>query len=510
MRTSFGVLPLLLLASLVTLTGCRTSSDSPVIPANAADLVIQSPPGTPRPPFSFSREDERLLDEVQQGAFWWMYDACDPTTGLTRDRSSASYSSIASIGFHLAALPIGVERGWITRRQGFDRALRILKTLEKTPRKEGLFYHFIDGTTAQIPPGSPEDAVSTIDSALLLSGMIVASSYFGGEVATLADRFVEDVNWTFFVDPQAEQPHWRGFISLAWKPENTGEPEGKGRLSPFYWIDAGDEQRLVTFLAVAAPHPERAIDPSVYYRLRRPIGVDEAGGPFSYIPWSGALFTHFFAHCFIHYAAIGADNPSAFGAERRARIDWWENSRRAVLMHQRKAELNPLGLPTLGRNAWGLTACDAASGYIVPGLYPTAHRFADERPDWEYETSPMAAREDYGDGTIAPYGAGCAILFTPDRAIDALRNYRSLRAPDGSPLVWRSPRPAKFDAPGPGEGYGFQDAFNLGTGWVAKDCIGIDQGPLALAIENARSGLIWRLFEAHPVVRNGFKRLGWR
>ena len=65
MRTSFGVLPLLLLAGLATLTGCRTSSDSPVIPANAADLVIQSPPGTPRPPFSFSREDERLLDEVR-------------------------------------------------------------------------------------------------------------------------------------------------------------------------------------------------------------------------------------------------------------------------------------------------------------------------------------------------------------------------------------------------------------------------------------------------------------
>jgi hypothetical protein len=36
------------------------------------------------------------------------------------------------------------------------------------------------------------------------------------------------------------------------------------------WADAGDEQRLVTFLAVGASRD--SVDPEVYYRMRRRLG----------------------------------------------------------------------------------------------------------------------------------------------------------------------------------------------------------------------------------------------
>jgi hypothetical protein len=479
---------------------------SPISGASAA-FVIASPSGVARPPFKFSDEDDQFLDEVQQAAFWWMFDACNPETGLTRDRSSREFSSVAAVGFMLAGLPVGVERGWISRSQGEQRAIVTLRALASSPRKGGLFYHFLDGRTAQIPAEAPEDVVSTIDSALLIAGMIVAGSYFGGEAGQRADAFIAEANWAFFTDPAAEKEHWRGFVSLGWQPERLSEPKGNGSLLPYFWIDSGDEQRLVTFLAVATPKAEHSIDPTFYYRMRRQIGSHPASGEFSYIPWSGALFTNFFAHCFINYAAIGPDEPKRLGVDRRASIDWWENSRRAVLMHRARASENVAVYPILAEHAWGLTASDYAKGYQVPGLYPSPERFADEKPDWDYESSDRAMKQDLGDGTIAPYGAGCAIMFDPQASIAAMRRFRSLTRADGSPLAWRSPRPAQFGSPRAGEGYGFVDAFHVGTGWAADDCLGIDQGPLVLSIENARSGLIWRLFHAHPVVKSGLKRL---
>jgi len=417
------------------------------------------------------------------------------------DRSSVRFASVAGVGFQLAAFPGAVERGWITREEAEERAMRILRTLEAEPRnrKAGMFFHFVDGRTAA-PINN--DAVSTIDSALLFAGMLVAGEYFGGEIAERAGRMFAAADWSFFVlqTPQKNEPYLKGFISLGWKPARFEDPTGEGALLPYAWADAADEQRLVCFLAAAAPNPAHRVEPAVYYRLRRMLGESDNSGVHIWFPWSGALFTHFFAHCFIDYAAMGPDDPGTEGIARRPRVDWWENARRGVHLHRNKAIRNPRGVPTLGPNAWGLSACDAASGYSVPGVFPSRIATADQIPQVDY--ADHTPKDDYGDGTIAPYAAGCAVMFEPDLAISALRFYRGLAAANGQPLVWRQPRA------GATASYGFQDSFNLGTGWVAPDCVAIDQGPLVLAIENARSGLVWKLFMQSKQVQAGFRSLG--
>jgi hypothetical protein len=309
-------------------------------------------------------------------------------------------------------------------------------------------------------------------------------------------------DWSFFVmqTPQKNEPYLKGFVSLGWKPARFEDPTGEGALLPYAWADAADEQRLVCLLAAAAPTPAHRVEPAVYYRLRRMLGESDNSGVHIWFPWSGALFTHFFAHCFIDYAAMGPDDPGAEGIARRPRVDWWENARRGVHLHRNKAIRNPLGMPTLGPNAWGLSACDAASGYSVPGVFPSRIATADQIPQVDY--ADHTPKDDYGDGTIAPYAAGCAVMFEPELAISALRFYRGLAAANGQSLVWRQPRA------GATASYGFQDSFNLGTGWVAPDCVAIDQGPLVLAIENARSGLVWKLFMQSKQVRAGLRSLG--
>src|SRR5205814_9989365 len=102
------------------------------------------------------------------------------------------------------------------------------------------------------------------------------------------------------------------------------------------------------------------------------------------------------------------------------------------------------------------------------------------------------------EGTVAPYAAGTAIMFTPRESLAALRAFRALKDEHGKPLVWRDPADG---------GYGFADSFNLDQKFVSDDYIGIDQGPLLLGIENARTGLVWKLFMKCPIVRDGLKRL---
>lgn len=504
-RRGWGASMIAILAGIVTAAcaGSRGRDQAASLPTSGravstSDVVIAATKERVRPPFVFSEDDGRFLDDVQRGAFNFFWSGANAKTGMVPDRSSTTMVSVAGVGFQLSALPIGVERGWVTRAEATERARLILSSLanEPTNRKRGLFYHYLDGATAAPTNDGYEKVVSTIDSALLFAGVITASSYFGGEVAAIGDRLIDEADWAFYCVKNTKEPWFRGMITLAWKPDRRDDPTGDGKFVPYYWADCGDEQKLVTFLAVSAPVEARRASPELYYRLRRRLG-EWNGETQAWFPWSGALFTSFFAHCWIDYAGMGADAPSEHGVANRARVDWWENSRRVVNMHRDKARLNAGKLPTLGEHAWGLTASDVASGYAVPGLFPNPIEMPGARA--EYDFAVADPKDDFGDGTVAPYGAGSAILFEPVAAVTALRYYASLKRADGTSLAWRDPAAG---------GHGFPDAFNLGTGWAAPDDLAIDQGPLILAIENARTGLVWKLFHAHPAVRAGMGRLG--
>ena len=117
-----------------------------------------------------------LLDEVQKRAFRFFWEKLDPETGLVNDRSNNSkeddytVASIASTGYALAALPIAVERKWVTRAEAEKRARTTLDFfLNKTENVHGWYYHFVDGRTGKRVWNSE---VSTIDTTLLLTGTL--------------------------------------------------------------------------------------------------------------------------------------------------------------------------------------------------------------------------------------------------------------------------------------------------------------------------------------------------
>jgi hypothetical protein len=487
-----------LAATCTALAACQST------PPRSTDTATSATTGErlPRPPYRFNAKDEAFLNDVQRGAFQFLWNAGNANTGMVPDRlSNPAVVSIAGVGFQLSALPIGVERGWVTREQAAVRAMKILASLDKDPAicKAGFFQHFLDADTAGLHKDTLEHVVSTIDSALLFCGMLTASSYFGGDVAQKADSMFAQANFRFFVSGDEEKQAWqRGFVSLGWKPDSLKDASGKGHILPYYWIDSGCEHRLVSLLGVCAPREEFRLEPAAYYKLRRTLGTIEGDQTVVWFPYSGALFVNQFSHCWVNYAAMGPDDPTQFGfaTHLRAPIDWWENSRRMTRLHQLKAMEFAAKYKTFGENAWGLSASDCPNGYCVPGVFPTPVPMPGATPKVDF--APEHPRDDAGDGTLAPYAMGTSIMFDPTRSVAGLRHMASIPGKDGKPAIWHDPASG---------GYGFADAINLDKDWASKDFVAIDQGPMLLAIENARTGLIWKLFHKHPTVQAGLERL---
>ncbi|MBC23211.1 MAG: hypothetical protein CMJ32_04760 [Phycisphaerae bacterium] len=474
------------------------SSDE--LPASARRVI--APGHIARPPYQFTPPDTRILQVVQQASFDYFWNESSPHTGMTRDRVGTTVCSVAGVGFQLASLPIGIERGWITYAQGRARAIKVLTSLVGNPgnRKHGIYYHYLDevsGTPRSISSGPP--VVSTVDTALLFSGAIVAASYFGNEVDLLVDIMLGRADWKKFVDKKPVLEYAQGMISLGWVPNDPDDPTGTGELLPYYWIDAADEQRLVTFMAMATGRQNTRIPPSTWYRLRRQIGSHDDGNTVTYFPYGGGLFTNLIEHVWFDHSRIDLDDPMAFGIPHRARVDWWANALWHARMHQDESASNADSYASF-EVGWGLSACDGPDGYVVPGLFPDPLPMPGAQPGIDVPLETPS--DDFGNGTIASYAAVSSIMFEPVAAMDALKRYIALLDQRGDRLVWKSPS---------GGGYGLVDSFNLdpGTGqpWSSGSHVAIDQGMILLSIENARSGLVWNLFHEHESIRGGMKDL---
>jgi hypothetical protein len=251
-------------------------------------------------PCDFSAEDNALLDEVQRATFQYFWKEVGEPAKLVRDRKKAPVASIAAVGFQLTSLPIGVERGWVSRAAAERRAETVLRALLACDdnKKFGVYLHFPDLNTGGLSHEGYEILASTVDHALFLAGAIVAAEYFGGEVARCTDRLIRDTNWkAFAVKPE-------GFLSMGWRPDDPENIAGAGKLMDWHWYLATDEERLVYFLAAGAPRPEHAVDPALYYRLKRAVKRHEQMPPYV-VSWPGALFTYTFSHCWIDYGALG-------------------------------------------------------------------------------------------------------------------------------------------------------------------------------------------------------------
>ncbi len=422
-----------------------------------------------------------FLDTLEQRTFAFFWDKTNTTNGLTPDRWPApggpGFSSIAAVGFALTAYPIGVERGYVPRAQARDRVLTTLRffwtatqdsSTSGSTGYHGFFYHFLD-----ISSGARYQQVelSTIDTALLLAGVLTCQSYFDNtadpgetEIRALAESIYTRTDWQWAAsrNPPA--------IALGWNPET--------QFIPYDW-KGYNEAMIIYILALGSPtHPADTAAWTAWTSTYR-WGTFEGQSHLGFAP----LFGHEYSHVWIDFRGI--QDPYMRGKG----IDYFENSRRAAYAQRAYAIADPGGWRGYGANVWGFTASDGP---------------ADVAPYHTYFARGASFTEIQDDGTIAPTAAGGSIPFAPEIAIPALR---VMRAAYGNNLF---------------STYGFLDAFNPtftgtptmgqvvpGFAWFDTDYLGIDQGPILAMAENYRSDLIWRLLRGNAHIVTGLCRAGF-
>ena len=306
MKCQIPVIAAVVFTTLLAAAGCAS-------PSVAADIVAsKTPPAAAT--YVFTPADNELLDQIQYACFQYFWKEVGRPAHLAKDRYKGPVGSIASAGFQLSALPIGVERGWISRAQGEQRARTVLQALitRDDNKRFGVYIHYPDINTAGQSHEGYELLASTVDHALLTAGAITAAQYFGGEVRTLTDRLVDETNWHAF----ETQPD--GFLSMGWTPDDPEKMNGPGKFHKAVWSWASDEELLVYFLAAGVPNPAHAIEPEVYYRLKRNVKQHKDMPPYV-VSWGGPLFNYTFAHCWIDYRSLGPRQPPTLQDQRPAR-----------------------------------------------------------------------------------------------------------------------------------------------------------------------------------------------
>jgi hypothetical protein len=417
------------------------------------------------------------LDKLQRDTFGYFLHETNPTNGLVIDKTAEdSPASIAATGLALAAYPVGVERGFISRSAAVERTLATLRFFwnsRQGPEPDatgyhGFYYHFLDMQTGR---RVWQCELSTVDSAFLLAGALTAGMYFDAETA--AEREIRNLGDALYrrADWQWAQNHGAR-VTHGWRPES-------GFLK-HRW-EGYDEALLLYVLGLGSPtHPlpeESYMAWTSTYRWERCYGQE-------YL-YAGPLFTHQLSHVWVDFRGI----QDAFMRDKG--IDYYENSRRATYVQRQYAVDNPLGFKDYGPNCWGITASNGPGPdtIAIDGI---------ERAFFDY----VARGVPYGpdDGTLAPWALVASLPFAPEIVLPALLHYIH----QAKLTVFNS--------------YGFKASFNPthpGTvgnpygWWVSPWHYGLNQGPIILMIENYRSGLLWQLTRKCRCFSSGLRRAGF-
>ena len=481
-------------AALGTLGGCQSFYESrflrsPVYDTGAADDASNAsaavePPKASRPALP------PLFDDIEQRTFEFFWANGNPANGMVPDRyPSASPASIAAIGMALTAYVIGADQRFVTREQARARTLSTVRFFHAAPQGaaargmtgyKGFFYHFLDMKTGQ---RFGRSELSTVDTALLIGGMLHAQAYFDTdhpdevEIRSTVDAIYWRVDWKW--------AQVRGdFLSMGWKPESA--------FIPHDW-QGYNEAMLVVLLALGSPtHPVgegawAAWTNSYKGAWGRFMGYEHL----SFAP----LFGHQYSHMWIDFRGI----QDATMRERG--IDYFENTRRAAYAQRAYAIANPKGWFEYGANVWGFTACDG------PGTMHLTDRTGRSRYFLDYSARGAGRVHTVDDGTIAPTAAVSSLPFAPEIVIPATEEMHSRY---GEFIYAR---------------YGFLDSFNRSFtatdvtlsdgrvdpsfGWIARDYLGIDQGPILAMICNYRNQLVWDDMRQCLPLRRGLARAGF-
>jgi hypothetical protein len=418
--------------------------------------------------------DDELLTMLQRACFRYYWDGADPQSGMTRENIPGDDRIVATgaSGMGIAALIVGVDRGFISLPQALGRLQKIVTFLEHAQRYHGAWSHYMDGSTGKTTPvfGMFDNGGDLVETSFLMEGLLAARQYFrsdafpGSDLYQRITRLWETVEWNWYLGPHpGDFLYWHWSREWGWQIQH-----------PLI----GFNETMITYL-LAMSSPSHGVPADMYYSgwaSQSQRAIDYRRG------WSGGNDGDHYRNDHTYYGikldvGVGSGGPlfftdySFFGFDPHKLHDrytssYFENNRNLALINRAYCIANPKHFPGYGADAWGLTASDGPYGYA-------AHA-----PDLDHDR-----------GTLTPTGALSSFPYTPEASMAAFKHYyRDLGA-----QLW--------------DIYGPRDAYNPSEEWVSPIYMGLNQAPIVVMIENYRTGLVWKNFMANPEIGEMLKKL---
>ena len=400
--------------------------------------------------------DDALMDTVQRRTFNYFWEGAEPNSGLARERihmdgvypeNDQNVITSGGSGFGIMAILAGIDRGYVTRQEGLERMEKIVSFLETADRFHGAYPHWWYGDTGKVKPfGQKDNGGDLVETAFIMQALLSVHQYYiDGSPAEQALAARIDKLWRE-VDWNFYRQNGQNVLYWHWSPEH------------------GYNECLIMYI-LAAASPTHGVPAAVYHEGWAQNGAIVAPHKVENIELhlryqgteAGPLF-------WAQYSFLGLD-PTGLKDEYCA--NYFDEMRNLTLVNRAYCVRNPKHYKGFGPDCWGLTASYSVNGYA-------AHA-PNERDD---------------QGVISPTAALSSIVYTPEQSLQVMHHLYEM----GDKVF------------GP---YGFYDAFSETDNWYPQRYLAIDQGPIAVMIENYRSGLLWKLFMSHPDVQKGLKELGF-
>jgi hypothetical protein len=446
MRTTLFVSLLII----VTGSGCYTSNRQVKVKA-VVDTTISA---------------DSVFNLVEQHTFQYFWDGAEPNSGMARERyhvdgdypeHDINVVTSGGSGFGVMAILVGIERGYITRQQGFERLSHIVQFLKKADRFHGAWPHWMYGETGKVKPfGQKDNGGDLVETAFMVQGLLCVRQYFADgnkqerALARQINQLWEEVEWSWF-------RNGKNVLYWHWSPTYQWEMN---------FAVTGYNECLIMYI-LAASSPTYGIPAEVYHE-----GWARSGKIRDSITAYGYTLTlsHNFARQYggplfwAHYSFLGLD---PHGLKDRY-ADYWEHNTNQTLINHAWCIQNPKHYKGYGPDNWGLTASYSVKGYA-------AH----------------APGQETDLGVISPTAAISSMPYTPEYSKQAMMHWYK-----------------DFDGKLFGK-YGFYDAFSETDQWFPQRYLAIDQGPAVVMMENYHSRLLWKLFMSCPEISTGLEKLGF-
>jgi hypothetical protein len=410
-----------------------------------------------------STEENALLDKVQKQTFDYFWVGGEPNSGGARERyhedniyPSHDKDIITSggTGFGIMATLVGVERGFITRNQAYERLSKLTDWLARSDRFHGAWPHWWYPNGKAFPFSKFDDGGDLVETSFLVQGLIAARQYFqNGDreekaLAAKMDMLWKEVDWQWYTKGE-NVLYWHWSPNHEWKMN---------------FAVKGYNECLIMYV-LAASSPTHAVKPEVYHEGFMRSGKIVTDRKFYDIE---TVLDHYESNdmavgplFWAHYSYLGL-NPKGL---KDKYADYWKLNQNHALIHLAHCTINPYEYKGYSAECWGLTSSYSMGGY------------AGHNP-----------QEDLG--VISPTAALSSFPYTPEASMRFLKYMYTKQ----DTLIG---------------GFGPYDAFSMQSNWSVPRYLAIDQLPIPVMIENYRSGLIWNLFMSAPEIQTGLKKLGF-